>query len=116
MTMALPAVELYILGAVSALLAASGVLFLLSLRRSFEMLRARLFLQYYLYEKFFIAMGATVLGLTALDLYGAIRAPEALRPVPDIPVRAVVYGCAILLFVAFHRSIRGKREGGVGGP
>lgn len=110
MTMALPAVALYALGAASALLAASAVLFLFGLRRSFEMLRAKLFLKFHLYEKFFIAMGATVLGLTALDFYGAIRAPEALHPVPGIPVRAVVYGCAILLFGAFYRSIRGRRE------
>lgn len=108
--MALPAIALYAMGAASALLAVSAVLFFLSLGRSFEMLRARLFLKFRLYEKFFVAVGAVALALAAVDFWSTLFATATLDLVPDVPARVVMYSAVIALYREFYRSLRGAGE------
>ncbi len=108
--MALPpglTAALYVTG---AFLMAAVLLFFTILRRSFELRRAMIFLEFRFYERFFVSMGVVVIGLVGVDVARVLLDPGTLNLFPDGVVRAILYSCVVLLYAEFYRTIgRGPR-------
>ncbi len=108
--MALPPGLQIALYGTSLFLVAAVVLFFTILRRSFELRRAMIFLEFRFYERFFVTMGVIVIGLVAADVARVLLDPGTLSVFPDGVVRAILYTCVVLLYMEFHRTIgRGPR-------
>lgn len=93
----------------SLFLMVSVALYFTTFRRSFEMRRAKIFLELRLYEGFLIGLGLIIIGLVAADAAVALVAPSTLRVFPDAVIRAILYSCISLLYFRFYSTI--LREG-----
>lgn len=107
----------------SLFLVAAVLLFFTILRRSFELRRAMIFLEFRFYERFFVSMGVIVLGLVGADVVRVLLGLGTLNLFPDSVVRALLYTCVVLLYMEFYLTIgRGPRASPVapapreGGP
>ncbi|MEM3085536.1 MAG: hypothetical protein QXO51_00805 [Halobacteria archaeon] len=94
--------SLFLIGAV--------LLFFTILRRSFELRRAMIFLEFRFYERFFVTMGAVILGLVGADVARTLLDPASMPLFPDGVTRAILYTCVVLLYAKFYLTIgRGPR-------
>lgn len=104
-----PGLQIALYGS-SLFLVAAVLLFFTILRRSFELRRAMIFLEFRFYERFFVTMGVIVIGLVTADIARILLDPGTLNVFPGGIVRAILYTCVLLLYTEFYLTIgRGPR-------
>ncbi|MBI4362085.1 MAG: hypothetical protein HY558_02820 [Euryarchaeota archaeon] len=84
----------------------SVALFASILRDTFELRKARLFLQYREFERYFTALAVAFLAATLLLVYSAFFLPGTIDPFPDFPLILLWFGSLIIGYVKLWWTYR----------